>query len=221
MRLLQEMYTDEAHVIEEGVGTEKKLYVEGIAIQTNIGNKNKRIYPKENVQAEIQRYINESVNGRTAWAELDHPKNPSINADRICARFVSLREDGDNYVGKALITNTPMGNLVKGLLESGGRIGTSTRALGSLRTLSNGLNEVQKDFKMITCGDLVMNPSAPDAYVDSLMEGAEWVFDNATGLWCESQAMQHKKQIINASANSLDEIKLSVFGEFLSAISKH
>lgn len=218
MKLLQELYTEEAEILEEGVGTDKKLFVEGIAIQTNIGNKNKRIYPKEHIKEEVQRYIKETVEGRSAWSELDHPSGPQINSDRICARFVSLREDGDNYIGKALITNTPMGNLVKGLIESGGRIGTSTRALGSVKRLGNGLNEVQRDFKMITAGDIVMNPSAPDAYVNALMENKEWVFTN--GIWTESQAATHKKQIIKASSNQLQEVKLEVFKNFLDAISK-
>lgn len=218
MKLLQELYTEEASVLEEGVGAERKLYVEGIAIQTNIANKNKRIYPKEHIKEEVQRYIRETVDGRSAWSELDHPTGPPINSDRICARFISLREDGDNYIGKALITKTPMGDIVKGLIESGGRIGTSTRALGSVKKLSNGLNEVQRDFIMITAGDIVMNPSAPDAYVNSLMENKEWVYTN--GIWTESEAVEHKKQIIKASSNQLQEVKIEVFKNFLDAISK-
>lgn len=218
MKLLQEFYTEEANILEEGVGSEKKMYVEGIAIQTNIGNKNKRVYPKEHVQAEINRYINEVVNGKSAWSELDHPAGPQINSDRICARFVSLTESGDNYIGKALLTNTPMGNIVKGLIESGGRVGTSTRALGSVKRRNDGLNEVQRDFKMITAGDIVMNPSAPDAYVQALMENKEWVYTN--GIWSESEAVEHKAKIITASSRQLNEIKLDVFSEFLDAISK-
>lgn len=219
MKLLQELYTEEATILEEGEGSSKKMYIEGIAIQMDIGNKNKRIYPKEHVQQEIQRYITEVVNNKSGWSELDHPTSGNINSDRIAARYVALTEAGSNYIGKALITNTPMGNIVKGLIESGGRIGTSTRALGSVKRLSNGLNEVQRDFKMITAGDIVMNPSAPDAYVDALMENVEWVYTN--GIWTEQEASQHKSQIIKASSNQLDEVKLSVFHEFLNAVSKH
>lgn len=219
MKLLQEFYTEEATVLEEGEGVSKKMYIEGISIQTNIPNKNKRIYPKEHVQQEIDRYITEVVNANSGWAEGDHPSGPQINIDRVAGRYISLKEDGDNYVGKMLLTNTPMGNIVKGLIESGGRIGTSTRALGSVKRLQNGLNEVCKDFKLITCGDIVLNPSAPDAYINALMENIEWVYTN--GIWTESQAVQHKKQIIKASSNQLDEVKLTVFHEFLNAISKH
>jgi hypothetical protein len=217
-KLLQELYTEDAKILEEGVGTEKKLYVEGIAIQTNIGNKNKRVYPKQNVQGEINRYINEVVSKNSAYSELDHPSGPQINSDRIAARFVSLLEDGDNYIGKAIITNTPMGNIVRGLLESGGRIGTSTRALGSVKKRSDGLNEVQNDFHMITAGDLVINPSAPDAYVQSLMENKEYIYTN--GIWLEAEAMEHKKQIIKASSKQLNEVKLAVFKSFLDGITK-
>lgn len=219
MKLLKEMYSEDAIILEEGTGADKKLYVEGIAIQTNIPNKNRRIYPKQNVKDEIERYIKEDVEGRSAYSELDHPAGPQINADRICARYVSLREDGNNYIGKSIITNTPMGNIVRGLIESGGRVGTSTRALGSVKKLPSGLNEVQRDFKLRTAGDLVINPSAPDAYVDSLMENAEWVYDNATGLWTESQAISHKKQIINATSINLEAVKLDVFKKFLDEIS--
>ena len=218
MKLLTELYTEDATIIEEGVGADKKLYVEGISIQTNIGNKNRRVYPKHHVQEEIQRYIKEAVEGRSAWSELDHPAGPQINSDRICARYVSLREDGDNYIGKSLITKTPMGDIVRGLIESGGRIGTSTRALGSVKKLPNGLNEVQRDFKMVTAGDFVMNPSAPDAYVHALMEDIEWVFNGT--IWTESQAVEHKTRIIKASSKQLEEVKLSVWTEFLNEISK-
>jgi hypothetical protein len=218
MKLLQELYTEEATVLEEGVGGDKKLYLEGISIQTNIPNKNKRIYPKEHVKDEINRYIKEVVDGNSGWAEGDHPSGPQINIDRVAGRYVSLKEDGDNYIGKMLITNTPMGNIVKGLIESGGKIGTSTRALGSVKRLNNGLNEVARDFRLITCGDIVLNPSAPDAYSQALMESKEWVFTN--GIWTESEAAAHKKQIIKASSNQLQEVKLEVFKNFLDAISK-
>lgn len=143
--------------------------------------------------------------------------SPSINIDRVAGRYVSLKEDGNNYIGKMLITNTPMGNIVKGLIESGGRIGTSTRALGSVKKLSSGLNEVARDFKLITCGDVVLNPSAPDAYSHALMENIDWVYEN--GIWTESQAVEHKTRIIKASSKQLDEVKLSVWTEFLAEIS--
>ena len=220
MRLLQELYTEEAAVLEEGVGADKKLYLEGISIQTNIPNKNKRIYPKEHVKDEINRYITEVVNGNSGWAEGDHPNGPQINIDRVAGRYVSLREDGDNYIGKMLITNTPMGNIVKGLIESGGKIGTSTRALGSVKKLPSGLNEVARDFRLITCGDIVLNPSAPDAYSQALMESKDWIFDNATGLWHESCAYKHKSLLANASTNQLDQIKFNIFSEFIDAVSK-
>jgi hypothetical protein len=191
MKLFKELNEEMTLLVEEKDG-KKILHLEGICIQTNVKNRNKRIYPKDNVRGEIERYIKEEVNTNRAVGELNHPLSPGIDLSKVSHRFVSLTEDGDNYKCKVRILDTPMGQVARGLIEGGVQLGISTRALGSVKPNSQGINEVQKDFRLSTAGDLVANPSAPDAFLNSIMEEREWVFKN--GIWAEKDI--HEMQSI-------------------------
>lgn len=167
-----------SEILTEGVN--KKYFIEGICIQSNIKNRNGRIYPKKNIMNEVTRYINEDISKNRALGELNHPvgSDPRINYDRVSHKFVSLVESGDNWIGRAVVTkNTPIGSIVAGLMDEGVEMGISTRAVGSVKA-QQGAKVVQEDFHMISAGDIVSDPSAPDAYLTNLMEGKEWVWAN-------------------------------------------
>lgn len=208
MKLLREL--NEAVLITEEVGGKKLLHLEGICIQTNIGNRNGRIYPKQHVQGEVARYIKEDIANNRAVGELSHPQSAQINLDRVSHKFVSLKESGDNYVGKCLILDTPMGQIARGLSEGGVQLGISTRALGSVKPNAKGLMEVQNDFKLSTAGDLVANPSAPDAYLNAIMEDKDWVYSN--GLWTEAH-IDSLKNIVKTKKSQ--EAILALWEQFL------
>lgn len=181
-------------------GTNKKYIIEGICVQTNLQNRNKRIYPKENIYNEINRYINEDIAKGRAVGELNHPTtDPRINYERVSHKFESLVESGDDWIGRAVVTkNTPMGSIVAGLMEEGVQMGISTRAVGSVKRDLKGVAIVQNDFRMISAGDVVSDPSAPDAYLTNLMEGKEWVWAN--GILVEKE--QEIKKNINTLAKN-------------------
>lgn len=198
MKLIQELI-EETKIITEDVGSGKKnLYVEGICIQTNLQNRNKRIYPKKNVEQEIGRYIKENVSQKRALGELGHPNGPTINLDRVSHLFESITPSGDNYLCRAKILNTPMGDVARGLIEGGAQLGISTRALGSVKANRQGIMEVQNDFHLATAGDLVGDPSAPDAWLNSIHEDREWVYKN--GIWSE-QTIDNMKNIIKTKGS--------------------
>ena len=171
MKLIREVNDSLNMVVEEKLGKGKQLYVEGIFLQSNIKNRNGRMYPESIMDKEVQRYIKEKVEKNSAFGELGHPDSPSINLDRISHLITSLRKEGTNWIGKAKILDTPMGQIAKGIIEGGGRIGTSSRALGSLKMNNEGINVVQNDFMLSTAGDLVSDPSAPDAWLSGLKIG--------------------------------------------------
>jgi hypothetical protein len=175
-----------SEILEEKTGG-RRYIIEGICIQTNIENRNKRKYPKENVMNEIVRYIKEDIAANRALGELNHPTgDPRINYENVSHKFLSLTESGDNWIGKAVVTkNTPKGSVVAGLMDEGVAMGISTRAVGSVKK-KNGVNIVQEDFHLISAGDIVSDPSAPDAYLTNLMEGKEWVWAN--GILVEKEA---------------------------------
>ncbi|PNX49280.1 MAG: primosomal protein [Thermoplasmata archaeon M11B2D] len=220
MKLITELTEDVSYLVEEKNG-KKDFFIEGIFLQANIKNRNGRIYPSAIMEREVNRYIAEQVNQNRAYGELGHPNTPTINLDRVSHRIVELRKDGDNYIGKAKISSSPSGQIARGLMEDGGRLGVSSRGLGSLKEV-NGVHEVQSDFMLNTAGDIVADPSAPDAYVRGIMEGREWVWNN--GLLKEVEIDNHRKQI-NAAAGSvkpakLEETMILVFEDFLQKIHK-
>jgi len=169
------------------------------------------------MQKEVARYTKESIDKKRAYGELGHPDGPTVNLDRVSHMIVGLKEDGDNYIGRAKILDTPMGRIVKELIDEGASLGVSSRGLGSLKE-RNGVNEVQEDFMLATAADIVADPSAPDAYVQGIMENKEWTFVN--GIWQEKELEESKAMIRAASTKELEAVKLQVFENFLSKLSK-
>jgi hypothetical protein len=222
MKLITELTEDIQYVTEAKEDGGKNLYIEGVFLQSSIKNRNGRMYPEEVMDREVARYIKESVDQKTAMGELGHPNGPQINLDRVSHRIVSLRKEGTDYVGRAMITNTPMGNIARGIIESGARLGVSSRGLGSLKLNKEGINEVQDDFRLATAADIVADPSAPDAWVNGIMESLDWVYDDRLG-WKAIELAEQAKQEIEKSVQtkSLDEHrKLKLFETYLTKISK-
>ena len=217
MKLISEQWADDVnYLIEEDPKTGKKnAYIEGVMLQTEVKNKNGRVYPKEVMQKEVKRYTKEYIDNNRAYGELGHPEGPTINLERTSHLITSLREDGNNFVGKAKILSTPMGNIVKNLLDDGARLGVSSRGMGSLKASNakGGVQMVQSDFQLATAADIVADPSAPDAFVDGVMEGVEWIWDN--GVIKAQKIEEYKHSIARARTQKLQEVKLNVFSDFL------
>ena len=217
MKLISEQWSDDVnYLVEEDPKTGKKnAYIEGVMLQTEVKNKNGRIYPKEVMQKEVKRYTKEYIDNNRAYGELGHPEGPTINLERTSHLITDLREDGNNFVGKAKILSTPMGNIVKNLLDDGARLGVSSRGMGSLKASNakGGVQMVQSDFQLATAADIVADPSAPDAFVDGVMEGVEWIWDN--GVIKAQKIEDYKHSIQRARSQKLQEVKLNVFSDFL------
>jgi len=218
MKLIKEVTEEIKYISELNEETGKKShFIEGVFLQSNLKNRNGRMYPKEVMQKEVARYTKESIEKKRAYGELGHPEGPTVNLDRVSHMIVGLKEDGDNYIGRAKILDTPMGRIVKELIDEGASLGVSSRGLGSLKE-RNGVNEVQEDFMLATAADIVADPSAPDAYVQGIMENKEWTFVN--GIWQEKELEESKAMIRAASTKELEAVKLQVFENFLSKLSK-
>ena len=215
MKLIREVNETVSMIVEDKLGKGKQLYVEGVFLQSNIKNRNDRLYPESVMDKEVQRYIKEKVEKNSAFGELGHPETPSINLDRISHLITNLRKEGNNWIGKAKILDTPMGRIAEGILKGGGRIGTSSRALGSLKMNNEGINVVQNDFMLSTAGDLVSDPSAPDAWVQGIMEGASWVYVDGK---FEKQVDEARRTITKATSMNLEEQKILAFQHFLRSI---
>ena len=216
MKLITELTEDVTVVTEAREDGKKNMYIEGIFLQGGIKNRNGRMYPVETLAKEVERYNESYVKSGRALGELGHPDGPQINLDRVSHVITSLRQEGQNWIGKAKLTDTPMGNTAKGLIESGVRLGVSSRGMGSLRLNKEGINEVQDDFHLATAADIVADPSAPDAFVNGIMEGVEWIWEN-------SMLVAHKSKMQIESAvrsRDLQERKLQIFENFLNEISK-
>ena len=218
MKLIKEFNESINYLTEDTKDKNKpNVFIEGVFLQSDLQNKNGRIYPKEIMQREVNRYIKENVDTKRAYGELGHPEGPTVNLDRVSHMIVSLKEDGNNYIGKAKIMDTPMGRIVKELISEGAQLGVSSRGQGSLKE-RNGINEVQDDFMLATAADIVADPSAPDAFVSGIMEGKEWVFVN--GKWTEQDIEEAKSTISRANIADLEEEKMQVFSNFLEKLSK-
>lgn len=215
MKLIKEQIDPDSiePILEEGKNGERSLYLKGIFLQSNIVNGNKRMYPEEIMDKEVARYIKEKVDKNMAMGELGHPDTPKLNLERTSHLIVELKKDGTNYVGKAKILDTPFGQTAAGLIKGGARLGVSSRAVGSLKSNNKGVNVVQDDFMLSTAADIVADPSAPDAVVDSIMEGKDWVYVNGTFMEADIEKM--KKQISSASSRQLQEVKYMVAAKFL------
>jgi len=217
MKLITEVNDNVRYITEEKDG-KKSLFIEGVFLQSNLKNRNGRMYPADIMEKEVERYMKEAVENKRAFGELGHPDGPSINLDRVSHIVTELRRDGDNWMGKAKITDTPMGNIARGLIESGGQLGVSSRGLGTLKENRDGIQIVQDDFHLATAADIVADPSAPDAFVRGIMENKEWVI--VDGLWTEQASEMAKKVIKKASKKQLEEAKMVVFENFLNRLAK-
>lgn len=215
MKLITEINEEVKYISEEGSEGKKNLFIEGIFLQGGLVNRNGRMYDPDILNKEVERYTRENIEKGRAYGELGHPSGPSINLERVCMMIKSLRREGNNFIGKAKIMDTPYGNIVKNLMSEGANLGVSSRGMGSLREV-NGVNVVQDDFYLATAADIVADPSAPDAYVNGVMEGVEWVWDNGV---IKAQTVEaHRKIIKSASKANLSEAKLRVFQHFLSKL---
>ncbi len=211
MKLISEEIQDAEYLIEDANG-KKNYKIKGIFLQSDIKNRNGRVYPKEIMIKEVNRYNKEFVEKKRAFGELGHPDGPTVNLERVSHMITNLQQDGSNYMGEAKIMNTPYGKIVKGLIDEGAQLGVSSRGMGSLEQ-RNGANYVKSDFMLATAADIVADPSAPDAFVQGIMESKEWVWDN--GRLVERDVDAWRKEIRSASSRKLEEKKLEIFENFL------
>ena len=212
MKLITETIEDVKLLTEEKDG-KKLLYIEGVFLQSELKNRNGRMYPFNVLNKEVERYNEEYVKSKRALGELGHPDGPTINLDRVSHRITSLRAEGNNFIGKAQILDTPMGNIAKNLLGEGVQLGVSSRGMGSIQKKED-CNVVADDFMLTTAADIVADPSAPDAFVNGIMEGKEWVWNN--GILQEREVAKYQRYMDGASRRDMEERTLKVFEHFLS-----
>ncbi len=216
MKLIAELNEDTQYITERSEDGKKHHYIMGRFMTAEEKNKNGRLYKKDILENEVSRYIREVVNAKRAFGELNHPSGPTINLDRVSHIITELKWDGNYVNGKAKITSTPMGEIARGLLESGGQLGVSTRGMGSLKE-SNGAMVVQPDFKLSTV-DIVSDPSGPGCFVNGIMENVEWIYDPVKGSWHEEKLHEMKKNIHSLSKRQLEEQRLSIFENYLTSL---
>lgn len=214
MKLITEHLEDSLSYITEEKNGKKDVVIEGIFMQAESKNRNGRVYPREVMESAVNKYVTEQVSKGRAVGELNHPDGPTINLDKVSHRITELNWDGNNVMGKALVLDTPMGQIVKGLVEGGVQLGVSSRGMGTLVN-RNGVNVVGKDFILATV-DIVQDPSAPEAFVNGIMEGVEWVWDN--GLLKAQEIEKYETEIKRASSSQLAESQLKVWNDFLSKL---
>ncbi len=220
MKLITEITESVKVLTEENADGKKNLFIEGIFLQGNIPNRNGRRYNADILEKEVGRYVNESVSKGRAYGELGHPDGPSINLDRVSHIITELRREGDNFIGKAKISSTPMGKIVEGLLSDGAQLGVSSRGMGSLKEGKDGVMEVQEDFYLATAADIVADPSAPDAFVNGIMEGVEWVWDHGKAVAMRVEEIERDAQKAVRQKKLNEQSKLRMFEKFLNEISK-
>ena len=211
MKLISEEVSNAEYLVEETNG-KKNYKIRGIFLQSNVKNRNGRVYPREILDKEVNRYNREFINKKRAFGELGHPDGPTVNLERVSHMITKLSPDGNNFVGEAKIMDTPYGKIVKGLIDEGAQLGVSSRGMGSLLQ-RNGANYVKDDFYLATAADIVADPSAPDAFVEGIMESREWVWEN--GVLVEKDIEAWKQQVREAKQRALEETKLKVFESFL------
>ena len=214
MKLISEFndYGVQPVIVEQNEKGEKDYFIEGIFMQSEIKNRNGRIYPKEVIQKEVKRYNKEFVEKKRAFGELGHPEGPTINLDKVSHMIEKLEEDGNNFVGRAKILSTPNGQIVKNLIDDGAKLGVSSRGLGTLASKGNA-QYVKDDFQLATAGDIVADPSAPEAFVEGIMEGVEWVYES--GILKAKDLDQMQKDLKTARLNKLEETKLNLWKSFV------
>lgn len=211
MRLIREEINEADYLVEENNG-KKEYKIRGVFLQAEIKNRNGRIYPKQLLSNEVNRYNKEFINKSRAFGELGHPDGPTVNLERVSHMIKKLYPDGDNFIGEAKIMDTPYGKIVKSLIDEGAKLGVSSRGMGSLEQ-RGGNSYVGKDFYLATAADIVADPSAPDAFVEGIMEGKEWVWDN--GVLVERDVESWKQELIKTKRHEMAEKKAAVFEDFL------
>lgn len=216
MKLIKEVFDTVGLITENKLGKGKDYFIEGIFLQSELKNRNGRLYPEKTMDVAVEKYLNNYVKQNRAYGELGHPDTPSINLDRVSHLIVDLRKEGTNYIGKAKILDTPMGKIAKGLLDGGANLGVSSRALGSLKTNRDGVQVVQDDFVLSTAADIVADPSAPDAFVQGIMEGHEWIY--VDGKYVEKQIEETRKLIESTSSKQLSAVSIEAFDRFLKSL---
>ena len=214
MKLITEINESIEYIVEEKNG-KKSMHINGVFMMGETKNRNGRVYPHDILMKEVNRYNTEYVDKNRAFGELGHPEGPTINLERVSHMIKELKPDGNNIIGKAKIMDTPYGNIVKNLIDEGAKLGVSSRGMGSLEE-RGGTNYVKDDFYLATAADIVADPSAPDAFVEGIMEGKEWVWDN--GVIKEAIISNMKRNIVKAPSKNLDETKLRAFNSFLSKL---
>ena len=214
MKLISEEVVNAEYLIEEKNG-KKEYKIKGVFLQSEIKNRNGRVYPREIMVREVNRYTKEFINKNRAFGELGHPDGPTVNLERVCHMVKSLTPDGDNFIGEAKIMDTPYGKIVKGLIDEGAQLGVSSRGMGSIMN-RNGINYVKDDFYLATAADIVADPSAPDAFVEGIMESREWIWNN--GVLKQVELEEWKRQIQDAKRSVLEEKKLNIFKSFLTKL---
>ena len=214
MKLISEFndYGVQPVIVEQNEKGEMDYFIEGMFMQSEIKNRNGSIYPKEVIQKEVKRYNKEFVEKKRAFGELGHPEGPTINLDKVSHMIEKLEEDGNNFVGRAKILSTPNGQIVKNLIDDGAKLGVSSRGLGSLESKGNA-QYVKDDFQLATAGDIVADPSAPEAFVEGIMEGVEWVYES--GILKAKDLDQMQKDLKTARLNKLEETKLNLWKSFV------
>jgi hypothetical protein len=216
MKLIREEI-EKVELITEGTGKEAKLYIKGPFLQAECVNRNGRMYPMSIMEKEVKRYNEQYVLKGRALGELGHPDGPTVNLDRVSHKIVDLQKEGNNFVGKAQILSTPMGKIAESLLKDGVTLGVSSRGIGSLITTKEGYKQVGEDFMLATAADIVADPSAPDAFVQGIMEGKEWVWEG--GILREKYAEQVKRRVNHlVDQKKLDEHKIDLFNNFLNSL---
>ena len=215
MKLIREEIEEAKVVITEGKNGKKSHFIEGVFLQGEIKNRTGRMYPISTLQREAKNYNTKYIEKGRALGELGHPDGPTINLDRVSHLITSLKQEGNNYVGKARLLDTPMGNIAKNLIDEGVKLGVSSRGLGTIRE-RDGVKVVMDDFMLATAADIVADPSAPDAFVNGIMEGKEWIYNN--GAVQEQTVEQIKKRIDNAALNQMEQVKLSAFNQYMQSL---
>lgn len=218
MKLICET-TDTVNLLTEEEDGQKKYYIEGIFMQAAIKNKNGRIYPSEVLDEAVQNYVESHVKANRAVGELGHPPTPTINYERVSHKIISLKREGNDFIGKALILDTPSGKIVKNLMDEGVNFGVSSRGLGSIKANKSGIMEVQNDFRLATAADIVSDPSAPGALVKGILEGAEFVYDVATGSW--QQYVEETSKQLKEYKRIDEETQFRIFENFMKKLLKY
>ena len=214
MKLIKELNEEVDYLVEENEG-KKSHYIQGVFLQSEITNRNGRMYPKTVLDRQVKNYSEKYIKTNRALGELGHPEGPTVNLDRVSHKITELKEDGNNFVGKAKLLDTPMGNIAKNLLGEGVKLGVSSRGMGTLKR-ENGSSVVGEDFMLATAADIVSDPSAPDAFVEGIMEGKEWVWEN--GRLAEKDVAAIKHELDHATLINIQEKKISAFETFIKGL---